>query len=113
MSKMTRLPYPGGSTSPGMSPFWVTIQIGARGEGFSAPLRALVDTDSMYAWMPGDVLEALGVTPEDERLFEHADGRKSLYKVAWVRMRLAERVQQTLVVFAPASSEPVLGRLTL
>ena len=62
MSKMTRLPYPGGSTSPGMSPFWVTIQIGARGEGFSAPLRALVDTDSMYAWMPGDVLEALGVT---------------------------------------------------
>ena len=79
MSKMTRLPYPGGSTSPGMSPFWVTIQIGARGEGFSAPLRALVDTDSMYAWMPGDVLEALGVT---------SGGRTTLRARRWAQVAL-------------------------
>src|SRR5438105_10676853 len=110
---MRRLPYPGGSTSPDASPFWVTIEIGGAGDRFSAPVQALVDTESTYTWIPRDILEALDITPDDDRLFEHTDGRSVRYPIAWVLLKVAERVQHTLVVFAPAGSELVLGSLTL
>jgi len=94
--------------------FRVAIQIArAKGERVE-PLRALVDTGSTFTWIPQDVLESLGVMPEEELLFELADGREQRYPVAWVQIRLeGRREQPTIVVFAPTGSEPILGVVTL
>ena len=112
---MKRLVLPGHSTSDsGVGDFRVSIQIArAKGERFE-PLRALVDTASTFTWIPRDVLEGLGVRPEQEWPFELADGREQRYPVAWVQIRLEERRDQpTIVVFAPPGSEPILGVVTL
>jgi predicted aspartyl protease len=97
-----------------MKRLMVAIQI-ARAKGERAEsLRALVDTGSTFTWIPRDLLERLGVMPEEELLFELADGREQRYPVAWVLIRLeALREQPTIVVFAPAGSEPILGVVTL
>jgi predicted aspartyl protease len=112
---MKRLILRGHSTSDsGMGDFRVAIQIArAKGERVE-PLRALVDTGSTFTWIPRDLLERLGVIPEEELLFELADGREQRYPVAWVQIRLeGRREQPTIVVFAPAGSEPILGVVTL
>jgi len=97
-----------------MQSFRVAIEIArAKGERVE-PLRALVDTGSTFTWIPQDLLERLGVVPEQELLFELADGREQRYPVAWVQIRLEERREQpTIVVFAPPGSEPILGVVTL
>lgn len=111
---MRRLPFPGGSTSPSeMSHFWVPIQVGPRGGSRSEPLLALVDTGSTYTWIASDVLEALGVEPQLERPFVLADGRVAQYRMGWVQIRLEGSEQPTIVVFAPAGAEPILGVVTL
>ena len=112
---MKRLVLPGHSTSDsGMGDFRVSIQIArAKGERVE-PLRALVDTGSTFTWIPRDVLERLGVSPEQEWPFELADGREQRYPVAWVQIKLEERHEQpTIVVFAPPGAEPILGVVTL
>ncbi|PYP39664.1 MAG: hypothetical protein DMD48_05755, partial [Gemmatimonadetes bacterium] len=85
---MKRLVLPGHSTSDaGVGDFRVSIQIArAKGERVE-PLRALVDTGSTFTWIPRDVLERLGVSPEQEWPFELADGREQRYPVAWVQIR--------------------------
>ncbi len=73
-----------------MESFRVAIHI-ARAQGErSETLDALVDTGSTFTWIPQDLLERLGVVPEEELLFELADGREQRYPVAWVRIRLEE-----------------------
>ena len=62
---------------------------------------------------PRDVLERLCVVPEEEWPFVLADGREVRYPMAWIRMRLGERVQPTIAVFGEPRSEPILGVVTL
>ena len=97
-----------------MGHFWVSIQVGPRDRPLAAPMRALVDTGSTFTWIPQDVLENLGVTPEKELPFELADGREVSYPVAWVQISIEKRGDQpTIVVFAPPGSDPILGVVTL
>ena len=96
-----------------MSHFWVPIEVGPRGGPRSRPLLALVDTGATYTWVARDVLEQLGVTPVESRPFVLADGREVLYGVGWVEIRIADREQPTIVVFAPPGAEPILGVVTL
>ncbi|MFQ6046342.1 MAG: aspartyl protease family protein [Gemmatimonadales bacterium] len=74
---------------------------------------ALVDMGATYTWIPSDTLERLGVHPEDEWPFVLADGREATYAVAWVRVRIGDRTQPTIVVFGDPESEPLLGVFTL
>src|SRR5882762_6074754 len=106
---MKRLLRPGHSTSDsGMGDFRVAIQIARAPGERSETLQALVDTGSTFTWIPQDLLGRLGVIPEQELLFELADGREQRSPVAWVRIRLeGRREQPTIVVFAPAGSEPL------
>ena len=79
---MDRLPFPGGQTSgSAVGHFRVSIHVGRRGEGGErfVPLEALVDTGSMYTWVPRDVLQRLGVTAEEQWPFELANGREVRY----------------------------------
>jgi clan AA aspartic protease len=96
-----------------MGTFRVSIQFaGAGGERFEA-MEALVDTGASYTWIPRDVLEGLGVQLDEERLFVLADGREVRYPMAWVRVKLGERIQPTLAVFGDPGTEPILGAFTL
>ena len=96
-----------------MGNFRVQVEIGnAAGGGFEI-LDALVDTGATYTWVPGEVLERLGIRPEEEWPFELADGRQMMYGVAWIRIRLNGRSQPTIAVFGNPGSEPLLGVFTL
>ena len=72
-----------------------------------------MDTGATYTWVPRDVLERLGVVPEEEWPFVLADGREVRYPMAWISIRLGERVQPTIAVFGEPGSEPILGVVTL
>ena len=90
-----------------MSHFWVSIHVG------SHELQALVDTGSTYTWVARDVLDGAGVVPRDERPFVLADGREVSLPVGWTSIRLDDREQPTVVVFAPRGTETILGVVTL
>jgi clan AA aspartic protease len=84
-----------------------------RAGGRFEALNALVDTGATYTGIPRDVLEGLGIMPEDQWPFVLADGREVLYPVAWINIRMHGRVQPTIVVFGEPGSEPILGVVTL
>jgi predicted aspartyl protease len=76
-------------------------------------MEALVDTGARYTTWPGDRLEALGLSPEEHWPFVLADGREVSCGIAWARVRLAGRIQPTIVIFGEPGSEPLLGAFTL
>ena len=99
----------------GMGTFRVSIQLAtAGGERFES-MEALVDTGASYTWIPRDLLEGLGVRPDEERVFVLADGREVSYPMAWVRVRLdgGGRIQPTLVVCGDSGTDVLLGAFTL
>jgi clan AA aspartic protease len=96
-----------------MGHFHVSVQVSHRAGGRFEPLNALVDTGATYTWIPRDVLEDLGIVPEDQWPFVLADGREVLYPVAWINIGMRGRVQPTIVVFGEPGSEPILGVVTL
>lgn len=111
---MDWLPFPGGhDPGSGMGHFRVSVQVGRRGGDSFAPLEALVDTGATFTWIPRDVLEAVGVAPEEERRFVLADAREVRYAVAWAQIRIGGREQPTIVVFGEPGTEPILGVVTL
>jgi len=97
----------------GMGHFHVSVQVSHRAGGRFEPVQALVDTGATYTWIPRDVLQGLGIAPEDQWPFVLADGREVLYPVAWINIRMRDRVQPTIVVFGEPGSEPILGVVTL
>jgi len=111
---MNRLPFPGGRTTDSrVGHFHVTVQVGSRGGERFVPLDALVDTGATYTWVPRDVLDVVGVVPDEERPFRLADGREVRYPVGWAQIRIGEREQPTIVVFGAPGSDPILGVVTL
>jgi len=109
-----RLPLPGGSTSSsGMGSFRVPVEVGdATGERFVS-IQALVDTGAAYTWIPRDVLDRLGVVPEEDWPFVLADGREVQYPVASTQIKVGIRARLTIVVFGDPGTEPLLGAFTL
>src|SRR5437660_12145450 len=88
-----------------MGHFRVAVQVGhPTGERFEA-IEALVDTGATYTWVPRDVLERLGVVPEEEWPSVRAAGRGDRYPMAWTGMRPGGAVQPP----SPASAGRVPG----
>jgi aspartyl protease family protein len=100
-------------TDSGMAHFHVPIQVSHKEGNRFVSLEALVDTGSTYTWIPQDVLEGLGVVPQEHRPFVLADGRRVRYPVAWINIRVIERTQPTIAVFGEHGSQPILGVVTL
>ncbi|HLZ46651.1 MAG TPA: aspartyl protease family protein [Gemmatimonadales bacterium] len=96
-----------------MGTFRISIQLAAVSGVRFESMEALVDTDASYTWIPRDLLEVLGVQPDETRVFVLADGREVGYPMAWVRVRLDERTQPTLVICGDPGTEPLLGAFTL
>ena len=111
---MVRLSFPGGHVSDsGMGHFKVPVQVGSRTGDHLETIQALVDTGATFTLIPREVLERLGVVPEEEWPFELADGREVRYPVAWMQIRIGARTQPTIAVFGERGSEPTLGVVTL
>jgi len=96
-----------------MGHFHVSVQVSHRTGDRFTPIEALVDTGATYTWIPRGVLEGLGVVPEEEWPFVLADGREVRYSMAWINIRMGDRVQPTIAVFGEPGSEPILGVVTL
>jgi len=96
-----------------MGSFRVSIEIGdLAGQRFER-IEALVDTGATYTWVPRDVLQRLGLEPEEKRPFILADGREMYYGVRWVGARIGGRFTPTIVIFGHPGPEPLLGVVTL
>lgn len=96
-----------------MGDFRVRFEIGPIGGQAFERIQALVDTGAIYTWVPRDVLDGMGVRPEDEQAFVLADGREVNYPIASVRVRMFGRTRFTQVIFGEPGSEPLLGVYTL
>jgi predicted aspartyl protease len=96
-----------------MSIFRVPIEAGDRQGRRFERMDALVDTGSTYTWVPRGLLERLGVTPDEDREFILADGRRSRYPLAYLPVRLAGRTAPAAVIFGDEGTEPLLGVVTL
>jgi predicted aspartyl protease len=87
----------------------VADEAGERFEKFDA----WVDTGPSYTWIPRPALKAMGHTPEHDREFELADGRRLTYGVKEIRLRLDGLSTTTWVVFGDEGTTPLLGAVTL
>jgi aspartyl protease family protein len=77
------------------------------------PVEAMVDTGASYTFIPSDLLQRLGVEPQEVRPFILANGQQVEYALAWVRVKLDGREQPTPVIFGEPGSQPLLGAVTL
>jgi predicted aspartyl protease len=82
---------------------------GARSEQLEAP----VDTGASYTWVARPALEALGHTPDHDREFEMADGRKVVYGVKWITVRINGTEHPTPVVFGDPGTPALVGAVAL
>lgn len=74
---------------------------------------ALVDTGATYTSVPADILERLGISPQEQRPFILANGQQVNYGLAWVRIRLDGREEPSLAIFGESGSQTLLGAFTL
>jgi len=95
-----------------MGAFNAEFQIEGTG-GRSISIEGLVDTSSTYTWVPRNILQGLGITPEFVREFQTADGRIVERDVAEARVRLDGSARTTQVVFADEPDSILLGVVTL
>lgn len=96
-----------------MGTFQQTIEVAAAPGGPFIALDAMVDTGSLYTWVPASVLRRLGVTPRERRTFVRADGTRIQRDVAWVEVRVGDQQAPTLCVFGDDGSSTLLGAFTL
>lgn len=96
-----------------MGTFRIPLEIGRLNGVHLERLDALVDTGATYTWVPREVLDRLGVEPEEEWPFVLADGREVTYPIASVRVRIEGRSRVTVAIFGERESEPLLGAVTL
>ena len=69
----------------------------------------LVDTGATDSVVPKRHLHAIGLQPEELRLYELADGTEVELRVAGVRLELMDTFTLGLAVFADDEAEPILG----
>jgi clan AA aspartic protease len=96
-----------------MGTFSMSIEVGDPTGQRWQTVEALVDTGSTYTWLPGSLLERLGVERLRRLEFETADGRVVERDAGQTWVRVEGRSVITLVVFADDASPPLLGAYTL
>lgn len=96
-----------------MDAFHYPIEIAESEVGPFVSVTALVATSTLYTWIPGSMLSALGVIPRTRHLFLEADGRVVEREIAFVVIRLDGQTFPTICVVGDNDSQPILGTLTL
>jgi predicted aspartyl protease len=96
-----------------MSVFSVPIEVGSlQGQQFER-VDAWVDTRAFYSNVPRPLLETLGIVPHKRERFMLADGRIVESDIGHMWIRVGDRTEITLVLFAEPASQPLLGAYTL
>jgi len=72
-------------------------------------LELLVDTGSLYTWIPKKVLETIGISPMGRREFRTIEGRDIARDVGEAVMELSGERATRIVVFAEEGDAQVLG----
>jgi predicted aspartyl protease len=96
-----------------MGIFTVPVAVADDSESRLETFNAWVDTGASYTWIPRPALEALGHTPEDDREFELAAGRRIKYGVKSIRVRVDGKSTPTWIVFGEPGTDALLGAITL
>ena len=96
-----------------MDTFRVAIQIGDQVGDRYEEVSALVDAGAAYTWVPGTILESLGLEPSFSLEFILADGRVIERDVAETKVRLDGQSRTTSVVFGDEGTDSLLGAYTL
>lgn len=96
-----------------MGIFYQDIGLVAKDGAQVAEVTAMVDTGSVYTFVPAPTLENLGIAPEWSSQFELPDGREVEYGLAEVRIRLRGLERTNVCIFGPPDCEPLLGVVTL
>lgn len=73
----------------------------------------MVDTGSLYSWIPRVVLDALGIKPVRTERFESRDGRILTRDVGYAIVFAAGRSTPTIVAFADEGDLVLIGSMTL
>ena len=93
--------------------FKLRIEVAKTPDGPFRGVYALVDTGSIYTWVPGRILRELGVTPTSQYEFIMANGDRVLRDQAEAVIRLDDRVLHTIFVFGESTDQTLLGAYTL
>jgi predicted aspartyl protease len=82
-------------------------------EGPWRVLDALVDTGSIYSWVPGTLLEELGLTATDNVEFQMANGESEFRDAVEALIRIDGRVRHTICIFGAEKDLVLLGAYAL
>ena len=69
----------------------------------------LVDTGAIDSLVPRPHLEAIGLQPRMQRVYETADGREVTLEVTTGEIEFMGRLTAGLIIFGDADVEPLLG----
>lgn len=69
----------------------------------------LVDTGAIDSLVPRSHLEAIGLVPKAQRVYEMADGREVTMDVTIAQIELMGELTAGLIIFGDADAEPLLG----
>ena len=69
----------------------------------------LVDTGAVDSLAPRPYLEAIGLKPDGQRVYQTADGREVTLDVAVARIDVMGEITAGVVIFGDAGAEPLLG----
>jgi len=96
-----------------MATFQQDIDVATIDGSRSKKLAAWVDTGAAYTWIPGTVMEELGISPAFRRRFRLANGTEVERDCAQALVRVDGSQLITICVFGDEGSEPLLGAVTL
>jgi predicted aspartyl protease len=82
-----------------MGTFRKRIELAATPDGRFRNIYALVDTGSLYTWVPGRTLRDMGIEPTRTRRFRMANGKEEDRDTAEAVLRIDGQVIHTIVVF--------------
>ena len=71
--------------------------------------RFLVDTGAIDSLVPRPHLEAIGLAPRTQRVYETADGREITMDVTTGELEVMGELTAGLIIFGEADAEPLLG----
>ena len=69
----------------------------------------LVDTGAIDSLVPRPHLEAIGLAPRAQRVYETADGREITMDVTTGELEVMGELTAGLIIFGEADAEPLLG----
>src|SRR3990172_12597903 len=96
-----------------MGAFYVTIEVGDSKSEHFEEVRALADTGAAWTWLPKEILDRLGHTPNRKRRLQRADNRVIERDAAFIPVRIGDETNPSLCIFGDAGSIPLLGATTM